>query len=352
MIALPELATARPPCSSAERAGAESLQDSLSRIGVAAQIEALRAPTSPTWVPLLRALLRVWAVALVAAYRPVPAIVLAAVSVVAGMPALAALVRYLPLLGDNTQNVVARVAGTDANAPPTIVTAHIDTHPMAAMPMSKTRAALGAGLGLVTLAAAIVGRPDMVVWRAALAIVAVESLVTLTWLARRELARTNEMPDDNTSGLLALISLATLLAEHRPLREVWIVGSGAGTSGGHGVIALLRRYPQLRKGWLIEIDALGAGEVVASPFPARFPGPGTPSPLIRALVGASRETGDLLNVRSIRRSHSDARAALRLRTSAITLTGGVRHPAGERVPDAANAERAARVVDRLVRAAT
>ncbi len=350
MIALPELATARPPCSRAERAGAESLQDSLGRLGVKAQIETLRAPTSPSWVPLLRALLRVWAVALVAAYRPVPAIVLSAISVVAGLPAVASLIRYLPLLGDNTQNVLGHIEGSEKQLVPAVVTAHVDTHPMAAAPMGKTRAAVGAGLGWVTLAAAIVGRPGMVVWRAVLTLVAVESLITLTWLARRELAATNEMPDDNTSGMLALISLATLLADHRPLRDVWIVGSGAGTSGGHGVIALLRRHPQLREGWVVEIDALGAGEVVASPLAPRFPGPGTPSTLIRAVVAASQETGDPLNVRRMRRAHSDARAAQRLRTGAITLTGGLRHPAGERGPDAANAERAARVVDRLVRA--
>jgi hypothetical protein len=140
-----------------------------------------------------------------------------------------------------------------------------------------------------------------------------------------------------------------LLRDHRPLRDVWIVGSGAGTSGSHGMVELLRRYKKLREGWVVEIDALGAGEVVASPLPARFPGPGTPASLVRAVVVAARDTSDPLNVRRMRRPHSDARAALRLRTAAITLTAGLRHPAGHRGPDPANAERAARVVDRLAR---
>jgi hypothetical protein len=349
VIALPELAPARPPCSQAERAGAESLQDSLGRVGLAGRIESLRAPTSPAWVPLLRALLRVWAVALVAAYRPVPAIVLAALAVASGFPSLSALIRYLPLLGNETQNVVASVEGTQSNAKPLIAVAHVDTHPLATAPMSKARSALAAAFGWGTLAAAVVGRPDMTVWRVVLTLFAVESLFTLAWLARRELSVTSEMPDDNTSGLLALVSLAMLLNDHRPLRNVWIVGSGAGTSGGHGLVEFLRRNKDLRESWVVEIDTLGAGEVVASPLTPRFPGPGTPPSLIRALVAASRQTGDPLSVRRIRRAHSDARAALRLRTGAITLTAGLSHPAGQRGPDPANAERAARVVDRLAR---
>jgi hypothetical protein len=58
-----------------------------------------------------------------------------------------------------------------------------------------------------------------------------------------------------------------------------------------------------------------------------------------------------MSVRRLRRPHSDARAALRMRTPAITLTAGLRPPDLEAAPDVANAERAARVVDGLARAA-
>jgi hypothetical protein len=278
--------------------------------------------------------------------------ILAGVSIAAGLPSLAALVRFLPVLGSNSQNVTARVDGTDPDSRPIVVVAHVDTHPVAAAPIGRTHAATGALLGWLTLVTAIEGRPAAPEWRAAIALVALEALTTLVWLARRELTVIRDMPDDNTSGLLALTSVATLVCEHRPVRDVLIVGSGACISGGHGMTAFLVRHPDARDAWVVEIDALGAGEVVASPFPARFPRPGTPSQLVRAVVAASRATGDPINVRRIAHAHSDARAALRSRTSAITLTAGLRPPAAEPAPDVANAERAARIVDGLARLGT
>jgi hypothetical protein len=349
MIALPDLDPARPPCSQAERAGAESLAASLSGLGLQVQIDTLRAATSPTWGPLLRALMRIWAVALIAAYRPIPALVLSSLSILAGLPSVAALIRFVPLVGHTTQNVVAKIEGTDADARPVVVTAHIDTHGTAGAPMGRVRSSLGALLGWAALAAAVAGRPGLPVWRFTTVIVAVEALVTIVWLARRELTVIGTMPDDNTSGLLTLVSVATMASAQRPLRDVWLVGSGAGTSGGQGLTAFLRANTEARQAWVVEIDALGAGEVVASPSPARFPRPGTPPPLIRAVVAAARQTGDPLTVRRVRRPHSDARAALRLRTSAIALTGGLHPPAAQSVPDAGNVERAARVVDTLAR---
>jgi hypothetical protein len=296
--------------------------------------------------------LRVWAVALIAALRPVPAVALASLAIIGGLPSLAALVRFLPILGSKSQNVIAHVDGMDRTIKPIVVTAHVDTHPVAAAPMGRTHAALDAVLAWLALVTALVGRPALAEWRAAIAIIAIEALVTLVWLARRELTVIRELPDDNTSGLLALSSVAALVCDHQPTRGVWILGSGASISGGHGMTAFLARNPQSRNAWVVEIDALGAGEVVASPLPARFPRPGTPSQLVRAVVAASRATGDPINVRRIRRAHSDARTALRSRTAAITLTAGLRPPAAEPAPDVANAERAARIVDSLARSAT
>lgn len=349
VIAVPDLAPARPPCSSAERTAAESLAETFLRLGAQTHTDVLRGATSPTWVPLLRALLRIWAVAFVAAYRPLPAVILASLAVVAGIPRIGALIRYIPLVGASTQNVVAKIAGTDAEARPIVATAHIDTHPTSGAPIGPLRSTLGAALGFAALASAVAARPGLPVWRATTVIVAVEVLITLAWLARRELSRTTNSPDDNTSGLLALLSVAVLATDGRPVHDVWLVATGAGTSGGHGLTAFLRRYAEARRGWVVEIDALGAGEVIASPFAANFPRPGTPPPLVRAVVTAARMTGDPLNVRRVRRAHSDARAALRMRTAAISLTGGLHPPAEHNVPDAGNVERAALIVDRLAR---
>ncbi len=292
-----------------------------------------------------------WAVAFVAAYRPVPAIILACLAVITGMRPAAALVRFLPILGNITQNVVTHVAGSDTETEPLVIVAHVDTHPTARSPMSGLHAALGGALGWVALAAAVFGPPGLAAWRVATAVVAAEGIVTLMWLAKRELTVISEMPDDNTSGLLALTSFAELLRGHTPVRDVWIVGSGAGTSGSHGLTAFLGRYELAQRAWVVEIDALGEGEVVASPLTSRFPRPGTPPQLVRAIVAAARESGDPLTVRRVRRSHSDARAALSMRTGALALTGGLGPPSGGTGPDAANAERAARVVDRLARSA-
>jgi hypothetical protein len=90
--------------------------------------------------------------------------------------------------------------------------------------------------------------------------------------------------------------------------------------------------------------------MVASPFSAHLSHPATPAKLVAAIAAAAKASGDPLSVRRVRRPHSDARAALRQKTAAIALTAGLRPPAANGSgPDVANAERAARVIDRLVR---
>jgi hypothetical protein len=116
------------------------------------------------------------------------------------------------------------------------------------------------------------------------------------------------------------------------------------------VRSLLRKHRDLRDAWVIEIDALGVGQVVCAPRPPQFPYAGTPTALVRAIVTAARRTGDPLTVKRLSRPSSDAGAALRRRVPAVVLTGGLKPPAGVREgPDPANAERAARIVDDLAR---
>lgn len=321
----------------------------LQRLGLQPVVETLRAPTSATWAPLLRALARVWAAAFLAAGFVLPARVLAAIAVAGGVPTLAGSIRHLPLLGGATQNVVARIRGTDASARAIVVAAHLDTHPTNGAPLRRWHRYVSAMAGLALLGAAFLGPQGGS--RGLAGSVAVEAVLTLVWLARGELAGTALQPDDNTSGLMAIERVAELAAESRPRHDVWLVATGAGTSGGRGISAFLRSRPDLRGSWVIEIDALGSGEMLGAPAPSRFPHPGTPAALIRAFVTAAQSSGDPLSVRRVRRLHSDARAALRDRTAAITITAGILHPSREPGPDAANAARAAHIVLALARAA-
>ncbi len=348
-LQITDFAPARPPCSIAERDAANTVISRLRALGLRPNAEELRAPTSPTWVPLVRALLRVWAAAFLAAGLPLAAGILAAISIAGTIPSIAGLIRYVPLLGAISQNVVAVRKGSDPEARPLIVSAHLDTHPSAEAPMHRAQAALGMISGVVALIGALVGRPGITGSRWLAAFVAAEAVGTLAWLARRELAAPSDQPDDNTSGLLAITRLAELLVASGPAHSVWLVATGASTPGSFGIAAFLRRHNDLRDAWVVDIDALGTGEVVASPIHARLPYPGTPQVMSRAIAAAARASGDPLSIRRVRVSHSDARAALRRRRPAIALTGGLRPPAGGSGPDPANAERIARVVDRLAR---
>jgi hypothetical protein len=253
----------------------------------------------------------VWAAAFLAAGWPEPALGLAAAALVGGVVGLERLLRFIPLLGARSVNVVAHKRGRDQDARPLVVVAHLDTHPTGGAPLGPLHLLITVLSGWVALAAGILAQPGATWYRLAAALVAAEAVLTLFALARRELTTPGEPPDDNTSGVLALIRAAELVGEAQPLRDVWIVGSSAGTAGSFGMSSFLRARPALRNAWVVEIDALGTGELVASPFSSRFPYPGTPAALIRAVVAAARESGDPLQVRRVRRAHSDARAALR-----------------------------------------
>ncbi len=313
-------------------------------------MEALRVPTSATWAPLLRALLRLWAAAFLAAGWPLVALGLAAAAVAGGVHAVAGLVRFLPVLGGRGENVVALRRGAKRDARPIVVCAHLDTHVTGGAPLGRAHNLITSASGLLVFAASIASTQGTG-WRAVAVLVATESVVTIAWLARLELGTLTGTPDDNTSGLLALVRLADLVADGSQLRDVWLVATSGATSGNYGITTFLRRHHELKVAWIIEFDALGTGEVIAAPQPSRFPRPGTSNALVKAVSSAARSSGDPLTVRRVPRSHSDARAALRLRASAITLTEGLRPARGGAGPDPANAERAARIVDTLARSA-
>jgi hypothetical protein len=345
-----DLWPSRPPCSVAEREAADAVAGRFRHHGLPLSLERTRSPTSPTWVPLLRALLRLWSVAFLAAGWPNIALGIAAASVAGGIRPVGGLIRFVPLLGARATNVVASRAGTDEDAKAIVVTAHLDTHPTHGAPLHRVHRFVAAASGaFATLAAAAATRPGTAAWRSATILVSAEAIVTMAVLAMRELRRPDDVTDDNTSGLIALVRAAALVADGSPTHDVWLVATAAGTTGNHGIDAFLRVRPELRDAWVIDIDALGTGEMVAAPSAPRFPRPGTPTPLVRSIVAAAREAGDPLAVRRIPRPHSDARAALRRRIGAIALTAGMRPPAGTTGPDAANAERAARIIDALAR---
>jgi hypothetical protein len=348
---LGDLRGSRPPCSVAERELADVVGRRMRAAGLRTSLEPTRAPTSPTWSPLLRALLRVWAAAFLAAGSDVATQALATASIVGGVPLVAGWLRFVPLLGARTANIVALRRGRDGDARPVVVVAHLDTHATGGSPMNRLHAVICAASGWLVLVTAVLGRPGSSSWRPIAALVAFESVLTLAWLAFHELQTSRTPPDDNTSGVLGLIRTCELIADETPPRDVWLVGTAAGTSGSFGIASFLRARPELAGAWVVEIDALGSGEIVASPLAARIPYPGTPPALVRAVAAAAGAADDPLTVRRVYRPHSDARRALRSRVAAIVLTGGIKPPAGGgRSPDPANAERCARVVNRLVRA--
>ena len=226
------------------------------RTGLRPTQEAVRVPTSATWAPLIRALLRVWSAAFLAAGWPLVAVGLAGAAVVGGMPAVAGLVRFIAILGAGGSNVVASRRGTDRSSRPLVVFAHLDTHPTQGEPLRRAHVFAAAASGWLALVAGVAARPPSD-WRPAAAVVAAESVFTLAWLARGELAKVTT-PDDSTSGLLALLRLAELVTDAPHSRDVWLVATTGGTSGSHGARTFLKRRHDLRTSWVVEVDALGA----------------------------------------------------------------------------------------------
>lgn len=353
------LASPRPPCSAAERSAAKALAKALSEIGLRARLEAFPAPTSAGWAHMVGALFRLTGAALLLASIEVGAVALAGAAFLISVAPQGAsvLTARLPAVGGGSQNTVAHVRGDpDVDDPPLVVVAHLDTHASAGAPLSPVhRAIAGAvswGLALTAgLSAADIGGG------AAAVLLALEPAFTITWLARQELTG-NPDPDDNTSGLAALTRTAEQLAAERPVRDVWLVGTGAATSGNWGVAAFLRAHPEVaRVAWVLELDSLGTAEIVVCPARQRLPRASTPPVLVRAVAGAAIDTGDPIDIRRVRRPHSDADAAFARRTPALALTAGLGPvpglPQDEYLSsegfDVANVERAARIIDRLAR---
>lgn len=353
------LPSPRPPCSAAERSAATALAKALSGIGLRARLETFPAPTSAGWVHMVGALFRLTAAALILASVEMGAVALAgAAFLISAVPQAASmLTARLPAVGGRSQNTVAHVRGDpDIDDPPLVVAAHLDTHASAGEPLSPIhRAFAGAvswGLALTAgLSAAEIGSG------AAVVLLALEPAFTIAWLARQELTGSPD-PEDNASGLAALTRTAERLAAEGPVRDVWLVGTGAATSGNWGITAFLRAHPDVaRVAWLLELDSLGTAEIVACPARQRVPRVTTPQALVRAVAGAAIDTGDPIDIRRVRRPHSDADIAFARRVPALALTAGLGPVPG--LPqdeygssegfDVANVERATRIVDRLAR---
>jgi hypothetical protein len=121
-------------------------------------------------------------------------------------------------------------------------------------------------------------------------------------------------------------------------------------SGGAGMSAFLATHRgTAKRAWIVELDALGDGELVLSPARRRVPSSSTPAACVRAVAGAAIDSGDVIDVRRRRRPHSDAAVAFRRGTAALTITAGLRASAASEHGEGANAERAARIVARLAR---
>lgn len=349
-----QLPLPRPPGSAGESRAANAIRRRLTEAGVTAHVERFRAPTSPSWVPLLGAALRLAAAALLVGGLGGPAAVLAAIAVVASIfpHAVAWVLKRVPGIGAASCNVVAHVPGApDVVDPPLVVVAHLDAHPTAGEPLRRPHTAIAGLVGLGLLAIALASLGSDADPQGFLALLALEPAATLIWLAHQELVATEGLePDDNASGLAALVRIGDLLGDERPSRHVWLVATGSGTAGSGGLRALFRMHRDIAKlAWVIEVDALGSAELVVTPGRRRFPRMTTPPAVLRAIAGAAIDSGDLIDIRRVPRPHSDANAATGLGVPALTLTGGQNALGPAPNPDAANAERAARIVDRLAR---
>lgn len=344
----------RPPGSAGEAAAAAFVHRRLRSAGVDAEVETFRAPSSPSWVPLIAGALRLAAAALLVAGLAEASAAAAGVSLVASVwpRRVAVVVHRLPGLGAESRNVIASTPGEpDVVDPPLVVVAHLDAHPTSGAPITRPHALITVLVSAVLLALALVSLDAADDPSGLLALLAIEPAATLAWIAHRELVSTEGLTrDDNASGLATLVRIAELMIDERPRRTVWIVATGAATVGGAGMRRFLRTHRDLaRSAWVIELDALGASELVLTAGRRRFPRAATPPPVLRAVVGAAIDTGDLIDVRRVIRPHSDADAATASGVAALTLTGGPNTLGAPDAPDAANTERAARIVDQVAR---
>lgn len=325
----------------AERALAGAVTDRLGASGASVDLEWFAAPASPSAPPMMLAALRLGCAALVAAGHPGWAIALAAGSLLAELARLdgrdpaAAVLRSLPLAGGRACNVVARIGpGEPDDDPPLLVAARLGPPPP---PRAWTVRAAVASLVLV-LAGVLAALGSAPAARTLAAAGGLEAVLAIALHVRRELG---PRPSTDRSALAALTAVAALSSGKPLVRPVWLVAAGASAAGPQGLEAVRRAHPALaRTGWLISLDTL-AGEdlalVDAAPGIRRRTAHAV---LVRTVVGAAIETGDVVEPVPDGGS-ADQSWALARRMQAVTLTAG---RAGD---EGAAAARAARIVVRV-----
>ncbi|HVE90887.1 MAG TPA: hypothetical protein VNE62_01100 [Actinomycetota bacterium] len=347
--ATPEFPFPRPPCSEAERTAGRLFAKGLGEAGVVPREQELRAPTSPLWLHLVAALLRLVAAGLVIGGFPTKAAPVALVALVVGLPGSSPgrtrLLSKIPGLGGTTVNVIGQIPGRgEPGLPPLVVCCHLDSHPTGGRALSRPAgiAALASGAGLLVLTI-VAGTLGTDVNRAAGALFATLALASIAQLSAREGSR--KSAGGGSEALVALLRLAALAAKRPPSRDLWLLATGAATSGSAGMSDFLVRHRDLaRTAWVLELDGIGSGELVAVPASTRFPRRRAHPAFVRALAGAAMDCGDPLDLETRGRTHGDARTALAAGLPAATLTS---RPGDARDTDAV--QRAARIAHVLSR---
>lgn len=313
--AIPEY---RPACSQREAKACEVVTAALNDAGVDAVVQNVsQAMTSPVWIALIAAALRLIASALVASSLLSSAIFASIIALLLSIPGQAfarSRMLRLPPLASSTRNVVARVeAKAPTHQPPLIVAASLDSHPSAATSASWPSIA-SFFFGAVLVVAAFYGTR----WLAA--IVAVEAALTLARLARMELS--HEVPD-STNALQCLIRTAEKLSEQAPDRTVWLVAVGAGTAHGGGLSHFLDTHPDVaRAAWLVSLTSIRTDDPVAFGHRTWLPPHRTHPATIRAVSGAALEVGHPVDTATKSRPDPIAMLATTRNISAISLACG------------------------------
>lgn len=308
----------RPACSASESLAADVVLSELNDTGLDAVVQAVpRAMTSPSWVALIAAGLRLIGAALVAAGTVSGAIFVAIIAALLSLPGTAfgrSRMLGFPGLASATRNVVAKVTpDTPTNQPALVVVATLDTHPTARNRIAAF-SAFAIVPALVLVAAAFLG------YKVLAFVVAVEAAITIGALAWLETRRV----DGSKAPLQTLVETATLLSAVSPLRPVWVVAVGAGTSFGGGLSQFINSNPGAKSNsWVISIVDTGGEALVAAGHRGFLPPHTTHPAAIRALSGAALEVGHPVDTEQAVGRDPVAQFALSRGLPAITLTCSV-----------------------------
>jgi hypothetical protein len=215
-----------------------------------------------------------------------------------------------------------------------VLVAHVDTPQVSPTLQAARGRAYARHLGTLLLVAPALNAVAQVTsalfgWRRARRVrhlTAIGMALAGLWTLRESRTAYTPGANANASGVALLLKLALHLAEHPlPHTEVWLAFTGAGTSGGDGVHALLDSYgAELSKAHFLVVNRVGANrlKVAASHEGTSHLTGYSPAPYTLSIADAARDANPVLGVERGPAPGTDETAVLRGRGyNALTLTG-------------------------------